>query len=124
MRYLTDRKRAEGKGASGRGTDHHWYMTVSAVTLAFLVPTFHLRLWPRPGRHPRRGAAHLLAARSPAILTGLVLFVAMQHFWRGAQMLVSDYWRGSLYKSLLMLAIGLGYLVMATGLYALVRIAL
>jgi hypothetical protein len=38
-------------------------------------------------------------------------------------MLVSDYWRGSLYKGLLMLAIGLAYLVMATGLYALVRIA-
>ena len=40
MRYLTPRKRAEGKGASGTGTAHHWYMQVSAVALAFMVPTF------------------------------------------------------------------------------------
>ena len=37
MRYLTARKRAEGKGASHTGTEHHWYMTVSSVALAFLV---------------------------------------------------------------------------------------
>ena len=37
MRYLTDRKRAIGRGASGTGTEHHWYMTVSAVGLAGLI---------------------------------------------------------------------------------------
>ena len=40
MRYLTDRKRAVGKGSAHSGTEHHWYMTVSAVGLAFMVPTF------------------------------------------------------------------------------------
>ena len=40
MRYLTDRKRAEGRGASGRGTEHHWYMQATAVVLAFMVPWF------------------------------------------------------------------------------------
>jgi succinate dehydrogenase / fumarate reductase membrane anchor subunit len=122
MRYLTDRKRAEGRGASGRGTDHHWYMTVSAVTLAFLVPTF-IVVFGRALGGSRAEVLDTFSQPLPAILTGLVLFVAMQHFWRGAQMLVSDYWRGSLYKGLLMLAIGMAYLVMATGLYALVRIA-
>ena len=39
MRYLTARKRAEGKGASGTGTEHHWSMTVTAVVLAFMVPS-------------------------------------------------------------------------------------
>jgi succinate dehydrogenase / fumarate reductase, membrane anchor subunit len=29
MRYLTDRKRAVGKGAAGTGTEHHWSMQVS-----------------------------------------------------------------------------------------------
>ncbi|MDZ4135834.1 MAG: succinate dehydrogenase, partial [Paracoccaceae bacterium] len=40
MRYLTDRKRAVGKGSAHSGTAHHWYMTVSAVGLAFMVPTW------------------------------------------------------------------------------------
>ena len=34
MRYLTARKRAEGKGAAHHGTEHHWYMTVSGAGLA------------------------------------------------------------------------------------------
>ena len=123
MHYLTDRKRARGKGASGTGTAHHWYMTVSSVTLAFLVPTF-LIVFGRALGHDRAGV--ILIFRNPfvVILTGLVLFVSMQHFWRGAQMMIQDYWRGSLHKALIMLAIGLAYLVMAVGLYALVRIAL
>ena len=40
MRYLTDRKRAVGRGAGHTGTEHHWSMTVSAVALAFLVPVW------------------------------------------------------------------------------------
>ncbi len=40
MRYLTDRKRAEGKGSAHRGTEHHWAQSMSAVALAFMVPTW------------------------------------------------------------------------------------
>jgi succinate dehydrogenase / fumarate reductase, membrane anchor subunit len=40
MRYITDRKRAVGRGAAHSGTEHHWSMQVSAVALAFLVPTW------------------------------------------------------------------------------------
>ena len=40
MRYLTDRKRAEGRGAAHSGTAHHWYMQVSAFGLALIIPTF------------------------------------------------------------------------------------
>ena len=40
MRYITPRKRAEGRGAAHAGTEHHWSMTVSAVGLAFLVPVW------------------------------------------------------------------------------------
>ncbi len=50
------------------------------------------------------------------ILTGLMLFVSMNHFWRGAQMMIADYWHGSMRKGLIILAISLAYLVMATGL--------
>ena len=45
MRYLTPRKRAEGKGAGHGGTEHHWSMTVSSVALAFLVRWKQRRGW-------------------------------------------------------------------------------
>ena len=40
MRYLTARKRAEGKGAAHSGPEHHWYMIVSSAALALLIPIF------------------------------------------------------------------------------------
>ena len=40
MRYLTDRKRAEGMGSAKSGTAHHWSMTVSSVALLVLIPLF------------------------------------------------------------------------------------
>jgi succinate dehydrogenase / fumarate reductase, membrane anchor subunit len=123
MRYLTDRKRAVGKGASGTGTEHHWYMQVSAVGLAFLVPTFLFIF----GRALGQGHDAVLAIFSrpvPAILTGLVLFVGMRHFAKGATMMIEDYARGSAKKLAVILVISLSYGITAVGLYALARIAL
>ncbi|HEY0214687.1 MAG TPA: succinate dehydrogenase, partial [Paenirhodobacter sp.] len=40
MRFQTDRQRAVGKGASHTGTEHHIFMSVSAIALVFLVPVF------------------------------------------------------------------------------------
>jgi succinate dehydrogenase / fumarate reductase membrane anchor subunit len=123
MRYLTDRKRAEGKGASGTGTEHHWYMTVSAVALACMVPSFIILFGRALGRS-RPEVLETFASPVAAILTALVLVVSMLHFWRGAHNMILDYWRGSMRYGLIMLAISLAYLVMAVGLYALARIAL
>jgi succinate dehydrogenase / fumarate reductase membrane anchor subunit len=123
MRYLTDRKRAMGKGAGHSGTEHHWYMQVSAVALAFLLPVWVFLF----GRALGQGHEAVLATFArpfPAIVTGLVLFVSMRHFAKGAQMMIEDYARGTTKKALVIAAISLSYVVMATGFYALVRIAL
>jgi succinate dehydrogenase / fumarate reductase membrane anchor subunit len=123
MRYLTDRKRAVGKGAAGTGTEHHWFMTVTAVGLAFLVPTFLFVF----GRALGQGHEEVLAIFSrpfPAILTGLTLVVGMRHFAKGAQMMIEDYAHGTARKVGIIVAIMLSYAVMASGLYALVKIAL
>ncbi|PIE10288.1 MAG: succinate dehydrogenase, hydrophobic membrane anchor protein [Rhodobacterales bacterium] len=123
MRYLTARKRAEGKGASHTGTEHHWYMSVSAVALAFMVPTFILIM----GRAIGGGYEEVLATFArpfPAILTGLTLYVGMMHFNKGAQMMIEDYAHGSMRKGLIMLVIGLSYGIIATGLFALAKLAL
>jgi len=122
MRYLTARKRAEGKGASHTGTEHHWYMTVSAVGLAFLVPTFIIIMGSAIGKS-HESVLKSFAHPFPAILVGLTIYVAMMHFKKGAQMMIEDYWHGSLRKGLIMFVIGLSYTITATGLFALAKIA-
>lgn len=123
MRYLTARKRAEGKGASGTGTEHHWYMSVSAVGLAFLLPVW-LYIFGSALGQPLDQVLATFSRPFPAILTGLVLFVGMRHFAKGAQMMIEDYARGSAKKGLIMLAISISYAVIAVGFYALAKIAL
>lgn len=123
MRYLTDRKRAVGKGAGHTGTEHHWYMQVSAVALAFLLPVWVYIFGSALGQGHEAVLA-TFARPFPAIVTGLVLFVSMRHFAKGAQMMIEDYARGTTKKALVIAAISLSYVVMATGFYALVRIAL
>jgi succinate dehydrogenase / fumarate reductase membrane anchor subunit len=123
MRYLTDRKRAMGKGSAHTGTEHHWYMTVSAVALAFMVPTWLYIFGSALGSSQEEVVA-TFGHPFPAILTGLVLFVGMQHFAKGATMMIEDYARGSARKALVILAISISYAITATGLFALVRIAL
>lgn len=42
MQFMTDRKRAVGKGSSGSGTDHFWGQAISALGLLVLMPLFAL----------------------------------------------------------------------------------
>ena len=123
MSYLTDRKRAEGKGAAHTGTQHHWHMMVSAVGLALLVPTF-LFLFGRALGGSHDEVLEHLSHPGMAILTGLVLFIGLQHFRHGAQTLIEDYTRGSTRKILLIGVTCLTYGLIATGLFALGKIAL
>lgn len=123
MRYLTDRKRAMGKGSTHRGTEDHWFMTVSAVALAFMVPTW-LYIFGSALGGTQEEVLATFARPFPAILTGLVLFIGMRHFAKGAIMMIEDYVHGSARKGLVILAISLSYAITATGLYALIRIAL
>lgn len=123
MRYLTDRKRAEGKGSAHSGVEHAWFMTVSAVALAFMIPVFVIAF----GRVLGSGRDEVLDFFSRpfiAILTGLVLFVGMRHFAKGAQMMIEDYSGGATRKGLIMAVISLSWAVIATGLFALAKIAL
>jgi succinate dehydrogenase / fumarate reductase, membrane anchor subunit len=123
MRYLTDRKRAEGKGAAHSGTQHHWYMQVSAVGLAFLVPTF-VYIFGRALGGSREAVLATFSSPVVAILTALVLFVGMRHFAKGAQIMIEDYARGTTRKLLVILVISISYAVTAVGLFALAKIAL
>ncbi len=123
MRYLTDRKRAIGRGASGTGTLHHWQMTVSAVGLAILTPAFVFIFGSALGSGYERAHAifsHPLAA----IVTAVTLVVGLDHFRRGAQMTIEDYMQGLARKIAVIAVIALSWFLMACGLFALARIAL
>jgi succinate dehydrogenase / fumarate reductase, membrane anchor subunit len=123
MRYLTDRKRAEGRGASHTGTAHHWSMQVSAVGLAFLVPTWIYIFGSTLGKGHDAVLA-VFAQPFPAILTALVIFVGMRHFAKGASMMIEDYAKGMTRKMLIIFVVSLSYVITATGLFALVKIAI
>ena len=123
MRYLTDRKRAEGRGASHGGTAHHWSMQMSAVALACLVPVW-LYVFGHALGGTRDQVLATFARPFPAIVTGLVLVIAMRHFAKGATMMLQDYTRGSLLKLGVMFVTSLAGVIAATGLFALIKIAL
>jgi succinate dehydrogenase / fumarate reductase, membrane anchor subunit len=123
MRYLTARKRAEGRGASHTGTAHHWSMTVSSVGLAFLVPVW-LYIFGKALGQPHDVVVATFAKPFPAILTALLLVVGMRHFAMGATMMIEDYARGTTRKMLVIFVISLAWVVAATGLFALARMAL
>lgn len=120
MRYLTDRKRAVGKGAAHTGTETHWYMTMSSVVLAFLVPTF-LIVFGRALGQDQQTVVETFGRPFPAILTALVTLIGMRHFAKGAQMMLEDYTQGTMRKGLVILVYSLAYLVTAVVLYALAK---
>ncbi len=123
MRYLTDRKRAVGLGSAKTGTGHFWHMQISAVGLAILVPLFIFTFGRIVGA-PYEQVVEYYGRPFPAVVAGLTLIVGMTHFKNGAQVMIEDYAHGFTRKALMISTICLAYAVMATGLFALIRLAL
>ncbi|MCA0271458.1 MAG: succinate dehydrogenase, hydrophobic membrane anchor protein [Proteobacteria bacterium] len=123
MRYLTDRKRATGLGSAKSGTEHFWHMQISAVALAILIPLFIFTFGRILGA-PYEDVVAYYGRPFPAIVAGLTLVVGMTHFKNGAQVMIEDYAHGFTRKVLIVGTIFLSYAVMATGLFALIRLAL
>lgn len=123
MRYLTDRKRAEGKGSGHAGTEDHWFMTVSSVALAFLVPVWMYIFGNALGQDHATVVA-TFGRPFPAIVTGLLLIVGMRHFISGATMMIEDYLHGTARKMAVIFVICLSWTTAAAGIFALVKIAL
>ena len=123
MSYLTDRKRAVGAGASHTGTAHHWFMTMSSVALAVMLPVW-LYLFGAAIGGTRDQVEAAFANPFTAILTALVLVVSMRHFAKGSAVMVEDYAHGTARKAGLIFVSALAAVIATTGLYALIRIAL
>jgi succinate dehydrogenase / fumarate reductase membrane anchor subunit len=123
MAYLTDRKRAAGLGSAKEGTHHYWNMQVSSVALVILVPLFVFTFGPILGASYDEAVAHY-ARPFPAIVAALTLVVGLLHFKNGAQVAIEDYTGGLTRKALIIAVTCISYALIATGLFALVRLAL
>ena len=123
MRYLTDRKRAVGMGSAKSGVHHFWAMKVSSVALLILIPLFVFTFGPMLGADHSEVIAHF-ARPFPAIVSALTIIVGFKHFNDGAQVLIEDYVHGLAQKITIILVTCLSYAAMATGLFAIAKIAL
>jgi succinate dehydrogenase / fumarate reductase membrane anchor subunit len=123
MQYLTARKRAEGLGSAKTGTGHFWHMQVSSVALAVLVPLFVFTFGRILGA-PHAEVAAYFSRPFPAIIAGLTIVVGFVHFKNGAQVMIEDYVHGAARRWAIIGVTGLSWACIATGLFALVRLAL
>ena len=123
MQYLTARKRAEGLGSAKTGTEHFWQMHISSAALAILVPLFVFTFGSIVGSTHAEVVAYF-ARPFPAIVTALTIVIGFLHFRSGAQVMIEDYAQGSTRRWLIIAVTGLSWACIATGLFALVRLAL
>lgn len=123
MQFLTDRKRAEGRGSAKTGTHHHWMMTVTSVVLIFLVPIFVYQIGHLLGASQSEIQA-AFAEPWRAVIVSLGLMIGLYHFNVGAQVLIEDYVHGAAQKYTLIAATALSYGLMAFGVFAILRMAL
>ena len=123
MRYLTDRKRAQGLGSGRTGTEHHKRMLISSMAMVILVPLFIFTFGVGLGGTYEETLA-FFSRPFPAIITGLTLVVGVLHFNGECQEAIEDYVHG-LKGALISAAVtGFSYLLIAAGLFALVKLAL
>ncbi|NPD14066.1 succinate dehydrogenase, hydrophobic membrane anchor protein [Xinfangfangia sp. D13-10-4-6] len=123
MRFITDRKSAEGLGSARAGTHHHWGMMISSALLVVLVPLFVFTFGLGLGRS-HEGVLEYFSRPWPAIISGLTLIVVTLHCKAEAEEAIIDYVHGVKGKLLLVAVTGLAWALIAAGLFALVKIAL
>ncbi|MEM9584574.1 MAG: succinate dehydrogenase, hydrophobic membrane anchor protein [Pseudomonadota bacterium] len=123
MRYLTDRKRAQGLGSGRGGTHHHWQMMISSAALLILTPVFVITFGLGLGGTYEEVLAYYTHP-FPAIVTALTLVVSVFHLTHEAQAAVEDYMHGVSQKLTLIALTGFAYTLVAVGLFAIARLAL
>ena len=123
MPFITDRKRAQGLGAAGSGTEHHYEVQVTSAALLILIPLFVFTFGTILG-DPYEIILIYYAQPFPAIVAALTILVSMIHFRQGVQVLLEDYTRGDLRHWGIIAAICVAYALAAAALFALARLAL
>jgi succinate dehydrogenase / fumarate reductase membrane anchor subunit len=116
--------RVLNQGAARDGV-HHWLVQrVTAVALAPLSVWLTASLLRLPNRDYETVTAWIAAGLHP-VLMGMTVLLAAWHAWLGIQVVIEDYIEQPALKVLLMLLSAFtNALLVASGVYALLRIAL
>ena len=123
MPFITDRKRAQGMGAAGSGTEHHYEVQLTSAALVVLIPLFVFTFGSILG-DPYEIILIYYAQPFPAIVAALTILVSMIHFRQGVQVLLEDYTQGEARHWGIIAAVCAAYALAAAGLFALARLAL
>ena len=123
MQYLTDRKRALGLGSGREGTHHHWQMMVTSMLLVVLVPAFIITFGLGLGGTHEEVLAYF-SRPLPALVMILTITVGVFHLMQEALVAVEDYVPGLTGKLTIVAVTAVSYLVMAAGVFAILRMAL
>ncbi|HEY2417043.1 MAG TPA: succinate dehydrogenase, hydrophobic membrane anchor protein [Steroidobacteraceae bacterium] len=124
MSLRTPLGRVLNQGAARDGV-HHWLVQrVTAVALAPLSVWLTASLLRLPNRDYETVTAWIAAGLHP-VLMGMTVLLAAWHAWLGIQVVIEDYIGQPALKALLMLLSAFtNALLLASGVYALLRIAL
>ncbi|HEY6578668.1 MAG TPA: succinate dehydrogenase, hydrophobic membrane anchor protein [Rhizomicrobium sp.] len=124
MSVQTPLARAEGLGAAHSGTGHFWRQRVGAVALIPLSIWFVFTALTLIGSN-RNEAIAFLAHPANAVAMALFIVAALHHMALGVQVVIEDYVHGEAPKiALLLINQFFAWIVGATCLFALARIAL
>lgn len=123
MRYLTDRKRAQGLGSGREGTKHHWQMMVSSLLLLPAIPVFIAIAGSVIGG-TYESVADCLGRPVIAIALGLSLTVIILHMMQEVNEAIEDYVHGTAGKLSLIAVKAVSYTLIVAGLFALAKFAL
>ncbi len=123
MKFLTDRKRATGLGSGGTGADHHWLTIATSLSLVILVPLLIFTFGYAVG-HSYEEVLAFYSSPCIAIISALCLVGGIIHLKTEVDEAVEDYVGGIKRKLTLIAVAGFCYALMATGLFALLKLAI
>ena len=123
MSYVTDRKRATGRGSARTGTMHHWGMTVSSSGLIVLAPLFVITFGCALGKSYEEVLAYY-GQPFPAIVAALMIWISFMHFKNGVRVVIEDYIHGVWREFWIIFTTCMSYGAAATGIFAIAKLAL
>ena len=122
MGLFTLFKSAVGIRSAKTGTEHFWQMKMSSCALLILIPLFIFTVGTVVGED-HEYVTEYFARPLPALIAALTLIVGFEHFRSGATTMIEDYVHGISQKICIIGVTCLSYTAMATGLFALAKMA-